>query len=383
MNDRLDTMDSNLNLIETHRSQKKENPQTITPLTIDDIDSVVSLSRKYFPRSKDCSIDTLKKRTTELYFKDGELLPNVSPLVSRSANGNVNGFLGVITKTFRYQDRMITLANCHHLMATDEARKQLIPLRLLQQFLAGPQDISFSDGSSDSIRQLWKRLGGESVTGESIYYKVPLRPVSFTAGHLLKQYQNRMAGSIRFLASCTDSIAARMRIPFFYKKKTNNDFIPLTPEVMDVLLEEVKPFYLLFPQYNLSDIERLFQLLEGETRYGTLHKAALFGLNSQPIGWFIYYAQKGGVCEVIQAVSLPGKETELLNSLAWHAFSKGGVELSGRLMPSQLHTAFTTKALSVPARMWTLMQSNDVELKHVIQSGKAFMTRLEGDLWVL
>lgn len=379
-------MNLNLNLAETHKTSKvfkRETLRSITPLRIDDIDTVVSLSQKYFPGSKGSSIQTLKKRTAELYFKDGKLLPSASPLVSRSANGTVNGFLGVITKSFRYRNQVITVANCHHLMATEEARKQLIPMRLLQQFLAGPQNISFSDGSVDSTRQLWKRLGGESVTGESIYYKVPLRPLTFTAGHFLKQYQNRIGDSIRFLAFCTDLIAGKIRIPLFHRRKTDINFAPLDTELMGILLEKIKPFYLLFPQYNPSDIERLFQLLDGETRYGTLHKVALLGPNDQPIGWFIYYAQKRGVCEVIQAVSLPGKETELFNSLTWHAFSMGGVELSGRLMPSQLQSPFTEKALSVPARMWTLMHSNDVELKHIIQSGKAFMTRLEGDLWVL
>lgn len=376
-------MESDLNLREPSKHQKKEKHQPISLLTLEDIDAVVALSRTYFPRSEESSFDTLKKRTTQLYFKNGKLLPNVSPLVSRSKNGNVNGFLGVITNSFRYQDRIIKVANCHHLMATEKARKQLIPVRLLQQLLAGPQDIFFSDGSADSTRELWKRLGGEPVNGESMYYKVPLRPASFATHHFLKKYQNRTGDSLRFLASLTDSIAGKMHIPHFYRSKTGNSSIPLSAEVMEVLLEKIAPFYPLFPQYELSDIRRLFWLLEGETRYGTLQKAALFDSDNQPIGWFIYYAEKKGICEVIQAVSIPGKETELFEYLTWHAFSKGGVELSGRLMPSQLKTAFTTKAASVPARMWTLMKSDDMELKHIIQSGNAFMTRLEGDLWVL
>lgn len=383
MNDSNDIMDSALNLIQTPGTLNKKNTQSISPLTIDDIDAVVSLSRTYFPRSKELPIETLKERTIELYFENEKLLPNVSPIVSRSANGSVDGFLGVITKSFRYRDRMITVANCHHLMATEEARKRLIPMRLLQHFLAGPQDVFFSDGSVDSTRLLWKRLGGESVTGESMYYKIPLRPASFTAGHLLKQYNNPVAGSIRFLASCADSIAGKLHMPLFHRKKTGITFEALDTEIMGVLLERMESFYLLYPRYDVLDIERLFRLLDGETRYGTLQKAALSDANGEPFGWFIYFAQKGGVCEVIQAVSVPGRETELFDSLSWHAYSMGGVELSGRLMPAQLQTPFATKAVSVPARMWTLMKSDDVELKHIIQSGRAFLTRLEGDLWVL
>lgn len=380
-------MNSNLNLTDTNKTReflKEENSQPITPLAIDDIYAVVALSRKYVARSRESFCHTLIKRMSDLYFKDGKLRPNASPLVSRSENGHVNGFLGVITKQFRYRDRTITVANCHQLVATKEARKQLMPMRLLQRFLAGPQDISFSDGSSDSISELWKQLGGEYVTGESIYYKIPLRPASFAAGHFLKQNRNGLGSGLRSIATYADTIAGRIRIPLFYRKeKTGIVFVPLNKDLMAVLLEKMKPFYLLFPQYDPSDIESLFRLLDGETRFGTLHKAALMNPNDQPIGWFIYYAKKKGVCEVIQAVSMPGKETQLFDSLTWHAFSMGGVEISGRLMPSQLQTPFTTKSVSLPARMWTLMKSNDVELKHIIQSGKAFMTRLEGDLWVL
>ena len=379
-------MDSNLNLTESQKVRQvptQKNHDPITPLTIDDIDAVVSLSRQYFPGSRESYIPSLKKRTADLYFKDGKLLPNVSPIVSRSANGDVNGFLGIMTKKFKYKNRIITVANCHHLMASDEARKQLMPMRLLQHFLSGPQDISYSDGSTDSTRHIWKRLGGEYVTGESIYYKIPLRPASFVAAHFLKQYQNRIGDSIRFLASCTDSIAGRVRIPYFYKEKSENTFIPLNTKLMGALLEKMEAYYMLFPKYDPSDIERLFQLLDDETRYGTLYKVALMSPDNQPIGWFIYYAKKRGVCEVIQAVSIPGKESELFDSLTWHAFSIGGTELSGRLMPSQQQTSFTTKSISIPARMWTLMKSDDIELKHVIQSGNAFITRLEGDLWVL
>ena len=379
-------MESNLNLTETYSTQKsiqKEKSHPITPLTIDDIDAVVSLSRKYFPRSRESFTHVLKKRTAELYFKDGKLLPNVSPIVSRAENGNVTGFLGVITKNFRYRDRTISVANCHHLMATEEARKQLIPMRLLQHFLTGPQDIFYSDGSSNSTRQLWKRLGGEIVTGESIYYKVPLRPFSFAAGYFLNQNKNRMSNVVRFLASCTDSIGRKIRITPFYHEESNVTYAPLDSGLMKVLLAKIEPYYPLFPQYEAQDIERLFQLLEGETRFGTLHKIALMDSNNQPFGWFIYFSKKRDVCEVIQAVCISGKETELFQALTRHAFSRDGVELSGRLMPSQLQTAFTTKTVSVPARMWMLIKSSDLELKHVMQSGKAFLTRLEGDLWVL
>lgn len=380
------TMESYSNLT-GNRSERKvfmqEKPQSITPLCYDDIDAVVALSRQYFPRSSEYTTAQLKKRTTELYFKNGSLLPDACPLVSRTGNGRVNGFLGVITKHFRYRERRVDVAHCHHLMATDEARKQLMPLRLLQHFLSGPQDLFFSDGSSEATRLLWQRLGGEQVTGESLYYKIPLRPASFAAGHVLKNLRNLAGDSMRWLASGVDAVAGKMRIPLFYHKESGISLIQLDQQVLSVLLAKMKPFYHLFPEYHPSDIQRLFHLLEGESRYGKLHKMALLDSNHEPVGWFIYYAEHKGLCEVIQAVAIPGKQTELFSALSAHAYSRGGIEVSGRLMPGQLQTPFTTKAIAVPGRMWTLIKSDDTGLKHLIQSGKAFLTRLEGDLWVL
>lgn len=385
MNYSVHTPDINLNFLEVNKLNIFSNKKApiIALLSYKDIEAVALLSRKYFPFSREFGIDVLKRRIAELYFKGEVLLPNVAPLISRSESGDIDGFLGVIFKSFQFKNKTISVANCHHLVATEEARKRMVPIKLLKAFLSGPHDVFYSDGSSDSTRQLWKRMGGETVNGESIYYKVPLRPITFLTHHLLKKSQSRLSKGFRLFAYFTDSIAGKIRFPFFYRKKDKTKLISLNIEIMMNLLKKVKPFFEVFPDYNLTDIRSLFKILDGETRFGNLQKIALFDANDKPFGWFIYFAQKGGICEVIQAVCIPGKETQLFNTLAWHAYSLGGAELSGRLMSCQLQTPFTTKTLSIPGRMWTLMKCDDVELKHSIQSGKAFITRLEGDLWVL
>jgi hypothetical protein len=156
-------------LKQSNNHSKKTRFNSITPLAINDIEEVALLSQIYFPGSKEISLNNLKKTIQQLYFTDGALNSNSSSLVSRSTDGTVNGFLGVITNSFCYKERIIKVANCNHLMATEQARAKLVPMRILQEFLSGPQDLSFADNSSDSTRLLWKRLGGEpAVICESI-----------------------------------------------------------------------------------------------------------------------------------------------------------------------------------------------------------------------
>jgi len=370
-------------LKKTINNSNKTRFDSITPLTINDIEEIALLSQVYFPGSKKISLNTLKKTIEQLYFTDEVLNSNSSSLVSRSVDGSVNGFLGVITNSFRYKERLIKVANCHHLMATEQARTKLVPMRILQKFLSGPQDLSFADNSSDSTRLLWKRLGGEPAIGESIFYKVPLKPVSFALRPFLKGLKKPVRKMAALFAKGTDSVAGKIRLPMFYRSKLDVELTPLDSQRLLEALDKISSKYFLFPHYDDSKIEHLFHLLSNEKRYGTLHKYAIVDGIDGITGWFIYYSLNGGVCEVIQAVAVPGKETVLFDALTWHAYMQGGIELSGRLMASQIQTHFTTKAVCMPARMWTLFHTTDTDLMHDIQTGKAFLTRLEGDLWLI
>lgn len=354
----------------------------ISPFAYGDIEEVAILSQKYFPRSKEVSISYLKETLRDLYFKGVANHPRITSLVSRSQEGIINGFLGVTTQPFFYKKKKITVANCHHLMATEEARSKLIPMKMLQKFIAGPQELSFSDGSVETMRLFWKRFGGEPCVSGSIYYKIPLKPVSFVMRPLLKRVNTPLKKIADISASGVDNVAGKLRVPMFHRKKPDVKLKDLTSALLLKGLKNIRSDYVLFPFYDQSKIEHLFRLLSKEKRYGTLHKLAILE-NENVVGWLIYYAKRGGICEVIQAVSCFGKEDLLFDIITWHAYSRGGVELSGRLMTNHMQTPFTTKAFCMPARMWTLIHSTDRELMHDIQSGKALLTRLEGDLWLL
>ncbi|MGM0506331.1 MAG: hypothetical protein ACQER4_04000 [Bacteroidota bacterium] len=355
----------------------------ISALRREDIDEIVAMSQDLFPGSRDVSPDSIGKAVCDLYFHPTQSDTAIPSLVSRSACGVVDGFLGVRTSRFSYNGRTVVAANCHHLMATGPARSRLVPMKILQQFLRGSQDFSFADGSVDATRHLWKRLGGEISMADSLYYKIPLRPLSFAARVYLKSVQQPFRGIIHTLSSGMDGIGNRLALPLFRRNRPEIRMETLSTERLLEGLDKANRTYTLFPNYDPQKIDYLLSLLEQEQRFGRFHRIVLLDDQNDLYGWFLYYANKGGVCEVIQAVSLPGKESILHDALTWHAFDQGGIELSGRLMSSQLKSPLATRAVCMPGRMWTLIHSRDCELKNCILSGRAFLTRLEGDLWLL
>ncbi len=362
---------------------KKSGRSKITAIQESDIEEVAAMSQIYFPGSKNVSLEYLIETIKLLYFTHENTTPEVSSLVSRSADGSINGFLGVTPSSFLYKDEKMVAAHSHHLMATEKGRSMLVPMRILQQFLSGSQDFSFADGSVESSKLLWERLGGSPSISNCIYYKVPLRPFSFAsrmAENRVPRIASKVLGSF---SGALDLVAKISRIPGFNRNKPMVSLLPLTPELLLEALHLVKNNFSVFPLHNKLKLTQLFHLLGREQRYGALHKLALVDDQEGIVGWFIYYAKKRGICEVIQAVSISGKEDVLFDTLTWHAFDQGGIELSGRLMPGHIRSSFTSKTISIPGRMWTLVHSSDPELKLEIQTGNAFLSRLEGDLWLL
>lgn len=349
----------------------------------DDIEEIVALSQDSFPGSRSMSPESIRKALSDLYFHPVHSDKEIPSLVSRSVNGEVDGFLGVRTERFTYNGRTVVVANCHHLMATLQARSQLVPMKILQQFLGGGQDLSFADGSAEATRLLWKRLGGDVSYADSLYYKIPLRPISFGARISLKSIPEPVKRIIQSLSFGVDALGNQLALPLFRRKRPDIRMDILSPERLLKGLEKLHYNYSLMPDYNDSKIDYLFSMLEFEQKFGLFHRVVLYNNQNKIQGWFLYYSNKGGVCEVIQAVSVPGSEPLLYEAITWHAFEQGGVELSGRLMASQLKSPLATRSVCMPGRMWTLVHSRHQDLKNCILSGQAFLTRLEGDLWLL
>lgn len=318
-----------------------------------------------------------------LYFSYGSLREDASPLISRDQFGAINGFLGVQTRSFRYKGEALKVANCHHFMATEKARLRLVPFQLMQHFLRGPQDLSFADYASDTTLKIWSRLGGVPVHGESVHFKIPLRPVSCVANHVFRSSGKVIRTGGAMLAGSADRIAATLRVPLTHRKRPDLILETLqAPQLLDHM-KAIESGYTVFPDYDLPKLTHLLDLLASEHRYGVLQKHTVKDNDGKRVGWFIYYAQKDGLCEVIQAVSLAGMEARLFEMLTWHAFEYGGTELSGRFTSGQLRASYTSAFVTMPARFWTLMHTDRSDLLLDIHNGSAFFTRLEGDLWLL
>ncbi|MEX0608710.1 MAG: hypothetical protein WD016_10165 [Balneolaceae bacterium] len=350
--------------------KKSRSLYKIQTFTKNDTGQVAEMAKSYFPEKVSADLYQLKSMLISGLSESNKSLVCVSP------DGTIHGYLAVKLVDFRFKGKPITGAIFSDFMVNEEARAVLIPMRMLQTALKGEQDFSFSDDAVHASRLLWCRLGGQIAYPYSTYYTAPLRPASFSfqvIGKKMSPFIRRFFGAV---ARSADSFFKILRVPFFQVITNNGLFArELTGHQLYEGLSSLVSNYELHPIVSSGRMDKFLSSLKREKQYGELERVALYDNEEKIAGWFIYYRNENGRCNIVHSECLPGKEEALYSSLKFDAFSKGGINFSGRLSPALMGSSFSEKTFTRPGGKWALIHSHNSELINSIQSGKAFLTR--------
>jgi hypothetical protein len=351
-------------------------PKSIVPFERDHAERVAELLQQYFPFNRKISTSYLAKLLVSHHLRQ-ELIKDYTPsLVCLAEDDSVCGFLAVDNRMYNFKDGEIRVAHASKFVLTREVRLSLTAFRILREFIDGPQDLSITDDANESSRLLWERLGGVMVPEHSIYYKLPLRPVSFAVNTVVKEEWEFSKAVAKTVGLGLDYLGMRARLPFFVKQNPRLEFAELTDELLLQGYRGVCSKYDLYPKFDLNDLTPRLNLTKQEVQFGKLQRVALLNDEQKLVGWFIYYLNRGDNCEVLEAQSQRGYENDLFHALTWHAYHRGGVQLSGRLCAVQFGTFFALRTFSLPGHMWTMMHAKDGELFEEIRAGRSFFPRI-------
>lgn len=348
---------------------------------ISDIEQVIDLNIKSFKRSKDLSREQQYEIFKEVCFNNPWYNDNVRSLVYEDSNGRIKGFLGVIPRSFNFHGENILVGVSQHLMVD---QVPLASLQLFKEFLAGPQDLSVTDMAVDIGKPLWERLGGETIYLHSIYWRKPIKVLSFFSSMVLPHaYNRKYFAPVKLMLQLAERATAK--IPISILKFDNSGFLLKILYENDFLqnIESFQKNKSLIPVYNANSLSWLFRRLSNEKRFGEFQKVKVLSEKDELLGWFLYNLLKDGTSHVLQIVANDNTIETVLKALFYDAYSKGAIELLGRLDPGFMKTFFDHKCLFMPGRNWMLAYSRNKEIINSLHNNNVFFTRLEGDLWFL
>lgn len=351
----------------------------------EDIPRVAELHRRVFgttDHSAAGSMDSYRKYFADVFPAATPRSNGIVSLVCEERPGAVVGFLGVRTRRMLFDDRPVLMAVCSQ-FAVDPTRRGQAGLRILKQCLDGPQDLSLTDEAGEDTRRIWEWCGGATALLYSIHWIRPLRPARTVLALLMRRRpQGLLARLSTPLASIVDTVCGSLVRNPLRVSEPRGSREDLHEATLPMQLSEFTAGRSLRPNYGDGSLAWLLERARCRAAAGQLRTVMVKDENQDMVGWYVYYANPGGVGEVLQVAARKQAFGQVLDHLLYDAWLCGAIALSGRLDPAFAQELSDRQCLLYRRGYWTLVHSRRPELLHAIERGDAFLTRVEGE-WCL
>lgn len=303
-----------------------------------------------------------------------------SSLVYEEDGGRITGFLGVTPRRMLLDGQRLRAAVSSQFMVEPGSRSHLAAMKLLRAFAAGPQDLSLADEANLVSRRIWEAVGGSTALLYTLYWLRPLRP----GGCLARRLEQR--GASRGLVSACASLGRLLdgaldRLPRAPLRPPAATAVgsALDGETLARCLAETGRRFRLRPTYDPGTLEWLFDALAAKRGHGTFRRVLVRSASQDPLGWYLYYSNPGGVGEVLQVGARAGAIGPVLDHLFHAAWTEGVIALTGRIDPHFVQELAERDCLFHHRGYWTLVQSDRRGALEAIHAGDAFLSRLDGE----
>lgn len=303
--------------------------------------------------------------------------PQIPALVYEDPAAGVVGFVGSNPRQYAFGDRTLRIACSGPIVIDPEHQRRGIATALKRAYGEGPQEMTVNDRVVDRVHGAWVRLGAITDATASIEWVRVLAPVGLAANVASHRVAHRQApgrASIRRI----DRMVGRRLKPAPPKGSSE----PLSAEAMVGLLSGLREDFPLSPLYDERSLEWLFRTMETvDPDLGRLERRLVRDDEGRPLGAYIAFMAEAKTAEVMQIAAAPANAGLVLDHLFADATERGALDVRGRLKPYLLSHLRSRKVVLRPG-YWAILQCEDAELISAVLSGRALMTRLEGEWWM-
>lgn len=348
-----------------------------------DLAAVASLWLKVFRQREDPPPASLMTYFREVFLENPWRDSSLESTVYEDKSGSIVGFLGVLPRPMLFNGRPVLAAITSQFMVDTQAHRGPGAIELMKAFFAGPQELSMTDGATDGVRRIWQALGGELATMYSGIWTRVLRPAGQAADLFKDKAGVSLAGRLAApLAPALDAVIGRLpHSPYSLQPVSSVAEEATAADLLDCLTR-LPDRLSLQPGYDRASLEWILERASESARRGRLHKVLVRNEGGDILGWYLYYARRGGLSKVLQIGGKDQSIGEVIGNLFHHAFRQGSVAVCGRVEPrlarelSQNRCGFTFHDVSV------LAHSANAGILNAIHRGAAFLSRLDGEWWL-
>lgn len=307
----------------------------------------------------------------------------IPSLVHEAGDGAIVGFIGSHVRRVRLDGRPLRVACGGQLVADPDARQRGVGALLTRHYLAGPQNVTITDGATDYMRRIWTGLGGHTVVGASVGWVKILRPGAAAASRMPPNGHRPAARPLRLMGPALDAAARPVlrRYPGVLPREPEATAEVLTVDGLVQQTRDAARYLRLYPDYDRPYVEWLFAELAAVDVRGVPVRHLVRDSTGRPLGWYVYYLADRGTSQVLQVAAPSGRMSSVLDHLLWHADTHGAAAVRGRVEPPLLGELRPRRCLLVPTD-FSLVHTQDPAVLALFGTAQALLSRLDGEWWM-
>lgn len=350
----------------------------------EDAAAVASLWQYWF-RGKTRSPDPgLVALVTRMYVDDPRFDPELRPLVAHDDDGGLLGFLGVTATPIVLDGRPGRLAGVFP-SVVDPNAPTTVAAFLLRRFLAGPQDLTLSDGGHAKFERIWELLGGRIMQLQSMRWVKLLRPGAVGLGGLAGRRRSvaTLEPLLRPVVGGGDRVARALLRERIGAPASPGGYTvePLAPAGLAAAAPELLGRLRLRPDYREEHLAWQFSEMAKIVEQGEFRARLVRDGTGAPVGWYVYYLRPGGVSRVYDVEARQGAIDAVYSALFAEADAAGAGAIIGRLEPRLRGVMHRLGALVHNGGSLQMVHSRDKGLVDDAELGRLAISRLQGENW--
>lgn len=343
--------------------------------------------------------ERLQALVESVYLEDPNTNDEIRSLVAVDDAGRILGFLGVSAMPVLLDGKPAHMAGVFPSVVAPDAPSAVASL-LLRKFLSGPQAFTFSDGGHVKFERIWQLLGGRIAELQSLRWIKLFQPAHLVTGRLAARVRSEGVRSVfDMLASGPDWLARkvapsylrpsvilepgtpRSSATFTPKDSRALSSEPLTPEKLVDISAKLHPGTRLRPVYTVPHVEWQLEAMDRISSQGELTATLVVSPGGEPVGWYMYYLNRGGVSRVFAIEAVDRYLDGVIDHMFQDADERGAGALFGRMEPKLRRPMALRGTFVHNSGSLQMVHSKDPTLMDAALLGRLAFNRLQGENW--
>ncbi|WP_293800306.1 GNAT family N-acetyltransferase [uncultured Bosea sp.] len=371
-----------MTLAEPDRRADIRPPQrgTVRPIRASDVPAVARLFLKVFRQADKPAGADLQHYLRTMLLASPSYGESVGTQVYEQQDGRIRSALLAVPMRFVACGNIVP-GRLLGVFMTDADREAVGAAQLILALRPRRADFAFCDSASPTSCNHLLAIGGKPIALQNLEWARSFRPFGALAGRFDARFLRSKVPSLPVLARPLDGLLRRLLPQRDTLDRGALRVADMPVPTFLVHAPRLIAHYAVRPLWTEEELFWLVSLAAQNTRLGAFTIRSVLDRGNAIIGCFVYYAAPGRTAHVLNVLSLPGRESAVLDAMFRHLDETGHVEARGRAQAALMTGLSLQRWLVFRHRAFTVALTRIPEINEALARGDIYLGGLAGEDW--